>query len=76
MMRPRLFDAIESDFPKCGKRKKGGRERGRVRFFGGGNGISSLNIVADGAFLAGHHRLTDYWIGSRAWDRILISCFI
>jgi len=35
-MRPRLFDAIESDFPKCGKRKKGGRERGRVRFFGGG----------------------------------------
>jgi len=50
-------------------------EEGEGPGFLGGNGFSSLNIVADGAFLAGHHRLTDYWIGSRAWDRILITCF-
>ncbi len=48
-MRPRLFDAIESDFPKCGK-SNGGRERegeGEGPVFFGGNGISSLRYVAD-----------------------------
>jgi len=27
-------------------------------------------------FWQGVIRLTEYWIGSRAWDRILMSCFI